>query len=184
MAVTIGVVVTFLWATSVVLIRIGVSDEDIEPIGFAGTRFALAANPAAAPRAARIRAAPTWHGSRRWLSGVAIYGLLLFGLAQVGFYLALGQLEASTVGLFMGLAPVVTAAVVLRSRRERASLLQLGGIAVLIAGSSSTSGSKHPRAALRPDCSRPRPSRSWWVEPRSSVAVSRWIRAATEDRRA
>ena len=134
MAVTIGVVVTFLWATSVVLIRIGVSDEDIQPIGFAGTRFALAALlllPLALPG---IRAAPTWHGSRRWLSGVAIYGLLLFGLAQVGFYLALGQLEASTVGLFMGLAPVVTAAVALRSRGERASLLQLGGIAVLVAG--------------------------------------------------
>lgn len=133
-AVIIGVVVTFLWATSVVLIRIGVSDEDVQPIGFAGTRFALAAIlllPLALPG---IRAAPTWQGSRRWLSGVAIYGLLLFGVAQVGFYLSLGQLEASTVGLFMGLAPAVTATVALRSRHERASALQVGGIAVLIAG--------------------------------------------------
>ncbi len=134
MAVIIGVVVTFLWATSVVLIRIGVSDEDTEPIGFAGTRFALAAMlllPLALPG---IRAAPTWRGSRRWLSGVAVYGLLLFGAAQVGFYVALGELEASTVGLFMGLAPVVTAVVALRNRRERASRLQAGGMVVLIAG--------------------------------------------------
>lgn len=133
-AVIIGVVVTFLWATSVVLIRIGVSDEDIEPIGFAGTRFALAAMlllPLALPG---IRAAPTWQGSRRWLSGVAVYGLLLFGAAQVGFYLALGELEASTVGLFMGLAPVVTALVALRSKHERLSALQAGGMVVLIAG--------------------------------------------------
>jgi len=132
--VTIGVVVTFLWATSVVLIRIGVSDEDIEPIGFAGTRFLLAAMlllPLALPG---IRAAPIWHGSRRWLSGVAVYGLLLFGVAQVGFYLALGALEASTVGLFMGLAPVVTTLMALRSRHERASAFQVGGIAVLITG--------------------------------------------------
>ena len=149
-AVAIGVVVTFLWATSVVLIRIGVSDEDIQPIGFAGTRFALGALlllPLALPG---IRAAPTWRGSRRWLSGVAIYGLLLFGLAQVGFYVALGQLEASTVGLFMGLAPVVTAAVALRSRRERASLLQLGGIAVLMAGILVYFGLEAPSGGATP----------------------------------
>jgi drug/metabolite transporter (DMT)-like permease len=133
-AVIIGIVVTFLWATSVILIRIGVSDEDVEPIGFAGTRFALAAVllvPFALPG---IRAAPTWGGSRRWLVGVAVYGVLLFCAAQIGFYTALGEVEASTVGLFMGLAPVVTAVVAMRSRRERASALQVGGIAVLIAG--------------------------------------------------
>ena len=133
-AVIIGIVVTFLWATSVVLIRIGVSDEDVEPIGFAGTRFFLAALlllPLAVPG---IRAAPSWHGSGPWLAGVAVYGLLLFGVAQLGFYLALGTVEASTVGLFMGVAPVVTAVVVMRNRHERASMLQLGGIAVLVAG--------------------------------------------------
>ena len=133
-AVIIGVVVTFLWATSVVLIRIGVSDEDVQPIGFAATRFLLAALlllPLAVPG---IRAAPTWRGSRPWLSGVAVYGLLLFCVAQVGFYISLGEVEASTVGLFMGLAPVVTAIVAMRTKRERASALQVGGIVVLIAG--------------------------------------------------
>jgi probable blue pigment (indigoidine) exporter len=42
--------------------------------------------------------------------------------------------EASTVGLFMGVAPVVTAVVAMRHKHERASTLQLGGIAVLMAG--------------------------------------------------
>lgn len=133
-AIILGVVVTFLWATSVVLIRIGVSDEEVEPIGFAGTRFALAAMlllPFALPG---IRAVPSWRGSRRWLSRTAVYGLLLFCAAQLGFYIALGEIEASTVGLFMGLAPVVTALVARRSRTERASRLQVGGIAVLIVG--------------------------------------------------
>ncbi len=133
-AVAIGVLVTFLWATSVVLIRIGVSDESVEPIGFAGTRFALAALlllPLALPG---IRAAPPWRESRRWLSSVAIYGVLLFCVAQVGFYVALGEVEASTVGLFMGLAPVVTALVALQNRQERASVLQVVGIVILVAG--------------------------------------------------
>jgi drug/metabolite transporter (DMT)-like permease len=141
-----GVVVTFLWATSVVLIRIGVSDEDIRPIGFAGTRFALAAIlllPLALPG---IRAAPTWPDSRRWLIRVAAYGLLLFCAAQLGFYLALGELQASTVGLFMGLAPVITALVTLRSRHERVSRLQGGGIVVLIAGMLAYFGLDAPSA--------------------------------------
>lgn len=133
-AVTLGTIVTSLWATSVVLIRIGVSDEDVEPIGFAGTRFFLAAMlllPVALPG---IRAAPTWRGSGRWLTGVAVYGLLLFGVAQLGFYVALGTVEASTVGLFMGVAPVVTAILVMRNKHERASAIQLGGVVVLVAG--------------------------------------------------
>ena len=134
MAVLIGVLVTFLWATSVVLIRIGVSDETVEPIGFAGTRFMLAALlllPLALPG---IRAVPSWRGSRRWLSGTAVYGVLLFCAAQVGFYLALGEVEASTVGLFMGLAPVATALLALRSRHERANAVQVAGIAILVLG--------------------------------------------------
>ncbi len=78
------------------LIAIGVSDEDIEPIGFAGTRFALAAVlllPLALPGSGPLLPGTAVAGG---CPGVAIYGLLLFGLAQVGFYLALGQLEAST----------------------------------------------------------------------------------------
>jgi len=133
-AVILGVLVTFLWATSVVLIRIGVNDEAIDPLGFAGVRFALAAIlllPLALPR---MRAAGDWRGSRRWLLGVAVYGLLMFCAAQVGFYVALGELPAATVGLLMGLAPVVAAVVAMRSQHERASRLQLVGIGVLIAG--------------------------------------------------
>jgi drug/metabolite transporter (DMT)-like permease len=133
-AVILGVLVTFLWATSVVLIRIGVNDEAVDPLGFAGVRFALAAIlllPLALPR---MRAAGNWRGSRRWLLGVAVYGLAMFCVAQVGFYVALGELTAATVGLFMGLTPVVAAVVALRSHHERASWLQLVGIGVLVAG--------------------------------------------------
>ena len=71
MGVLIGILVTFLWATSVILIRIGVSDEDVDPIGFAGTRFFLAAMLLLPLSVPGIRAAPTWHRSGRWLAGVA-----------------------------------------------------------------------------------------------------------------
>jgi drug/metabolite transporter (DMT)-like permease len=133
-AIALGIVVTFLWATSVVLIRLGLTQEDVNPIGFAGVRFTLAAIlllPLALPR---LRAVKVWTAGRRPLVGVAVYGLLMFCVAQIGFYIALGDLPASTVGLLMGLAPMVTALLVMRSQHERASRLQLGGIAVLLVG--------------------------------------------------
>jgi len=133
-AIALGVLVTFLWATSVVLIRLGLTEEDVQPLGFAGVRFTLAAIlllPLALPR---LRAVRVWTADRRSLLGAVIYGLLMFCVAQVGFYIALGDLSAATVGLLMGLAPVVTALVTMRSRQERASLLQVLGIVVLVGG--------------------------------------------------
>jgi drug/metabolite transporter (DMT)-like permease len=133
-AVLLGVVVTFLWATTVILVRLGLTEEPVDPIGFAGVRFALAAILLLPFALRRMRAAPAWHGSRAWLTRVVVYGLLQFFIAQVFFYFALTELRATTVGLFMGLAPAVTALVVLRSAHERAGLLQVGGIVILIAG--------------------------------------------------
>lgn len=147
-AILLGTVVTFLWATSVVLIRLGLTEEDVDPIGFAGVRFSLAAMlllPLALPR---LRAVRVWTAGRRSLGGVAIYGLLIFCAAQVGFYVALGELSAATVGLLMGLAPAVTAVVSMRSRQERASRLQLIGIGVLIGGVAVYFGLELPRAGL------------------------------------
>lgn len=133
-AITLGIVVTFLWATSVVLIRLGLTTESVDPIGFAGVRFTLAALlllPLALPR---LRAGRVWNAGPRSLLEVAFYGLLLFCLAQIAFYQALGELSAATVGLLMGLAPVVTALIVIRSHQERASWIEVIGIAVLIGG--------------------------------------------------
>ena len=134
MAIVLGVTVTFLWATSVVLIRLGLTAEEVDPIGFAGVRFTLAALlllPLALPR---LRSVRVWTAGPRPLLGAAIYGLLMFCVAQLGFFIALGELSAATVGLLMGLAPVVTAAVTIRSRHERATLLQVAGIGVLVGG--------------------------------------------------
>ena len=147
-AIALGIVVTFLWATSVVLIRVGLTTEDVQPIGFAGVRFTLAAIlllPLATPQ---LRAVRVWRAGRRPLLGVAAYGLLMFCLAQVGFYLALGELSAATVGLLMGLAPVVTALVTIRDRRERANALQVIGIAVLIVGVVVYFGLEQPEAGI------------------------------------
>lgn len=147
-AIALGILVTFLWATSVVLIRIGLTEEDVAPLGFAGVRFSLAAILLLAVALPRLRAVRVWTADRRSLLGAAIYGLLMFCVAQVGFVIALGELSAATVGLLMGLVPVVTAAVTMRSRNERASPLQILGIGVLVAGVVAYFGLELPEIGL------------------------------------
>ena len=145
-ALLLGVVVTFLWATSVVLIRIGVSDEDIAPIGFAAVRFGLAGLlllPLAIPA---MRGTTSWEGGRHWLGRVVLYGLMLFCVAQIGFYVAAVELPVAMIGLLMAISPVVTALVALPSAHERASALQLVGIVVLVVGVAAYFGLEAPDA--------------------------------------
>ena len=133
-AIGLGVLVTFLWATSVVMIRFALTEEDIDPIGFAGVRFMLAGLLLLPLAIGGARRSSIRNGSRGWLVRVGIYGLIVFCLAQLGFYFSAAELPAATIGLFMGLAPVVAAVITLRDRHERASLPQLVGIALLVAG--------------------------------------------------
>ena len=149
-ALALGVVVTCLWATSVVLIRIGLTQEDLPPLGFAGVRFSLAGMILLLVALPRLRAARVWAADRRSLASAFTYGLLLFCVAQIGFVLALGELSAATVGLLMGLAPIVTAAITMRSEHERASALQLVGIGVLVLGVVAYFGLELPAAGLSP----------------------------------
>ncbi len=85
--------------------------------------------------------------NRRPLVGVTIYGLLMFCVAQLGFYVALSELTASSVGLLMGLAPIVTAVLTISSGDERASPLQFVGIGVLIIGVVAFFGLELPSTA-------------------------------------
>lgn len=148
LAITLGITVTFLWATSVVLIRIGLTQQDLPPLGFAGVRFSLAGVVLLIVALPRLRAVRVWSADRRSLLGAFAYGLLVFCVAQIAFVLALGELSAATVGLLMGLAPVVTAAITMRSDHERASPVQLVGIAILIVGVLAYFGMELPSGGL------------------------------------
>jgi drug/metabolite transporter (DMT)-like permease len=143
-AVAIGLFVTFLWASSWVLIRIGLDEEQLDPIGFAGMRYGLAALvllPLAVPalRRARIRTV-----DRRTIGGALLYGVVLFGIAQATQYVALDRLPAATVGLFMAMAPVGAVLLTLRARHEAAGPGQLAGIAILVVGVVAYFGLQRP----------------------------------------
>jgi drug/metabolite transporter (DMT)-like permease len=142
--VAIGLVVTFLWASSWVLIRIGLDEEQLGPIGFAGMRYGLAAlilMPLAVPA---LRRARVWTAGRRTLGGALLYGVVLFGVAQATQYVALDRLPAATVGLFMAMAPVGAVLLTLRARHEAAGPGQLVGIAILVLGVLAYFGLERP----------------------------------------
>ena len=131
--------VTFLWATSWVLIRIGLTDLDLQPISFAGLRYALAAailapfGWRALRRARRGGHAPL---DRRLVMQLVVVGVFLYAIAQGAQFAALAVLPAATVGLVLNTIPLWVAGAAWLRGEEQATRGQLGGIALLVAGAA------------------------------------------------
>lgn len=135
LAVLHALLVTFLWSTSWILVKIGLDDLDLEPLSFAGLRYALAA---AILLPFGIRAMRAAHAaepiSGRLLARVAIYGLLFVAIAQGAQFAALAVLPATAVSLILASIPVWVALLALTGSAERASIGQAGGIGLLTLG--------------------------------------------------
>jgi drug/metabolite transporter (DMT)-like permease len=128
--------VTALWATSWVLIEVGVDDLELAPIGFAGVRYALAAA-LLAPlgwRALRRVGGDQAPIDRALLVRLALLGVTFYTLAQGGQYVALAVLPVATLGLLLASIPAWVAIVAALRGEEAADRAQLAGIAALLAG--------------------------------------------------
>jgi len=135
LAVLQGLLVTFLWSTSWVLIKIGLDDLDLRPLSFAGLRYALAALVLLPFGIRAIRAAHVIEPlSGRLLRRVAIYGFLFVAVAQGAQFAALAVLPATAVNLLLSSTPAAVAMLALAGGRERASIGQAGGIGLLVVG--------------------------------------------------
>jgi drug/metabolite transporter (DMT)-like permease len=131
--------VTFLWATSWVLIKIGLDELDLQPVSFAGLRYVLAAL-ILAPlgwRAIRGVHRRGEHGlDVRLVSRVAVMGLFMYALAQGAQFAALAVLPAATVGLVLSSIPIWVGVVSWARGEEAATGWQIVGIGVLVAGAA------------------------------------------------
>jgi drug/metabolite transporter (DMT)-like permease len=135
LAVAQALVVTFLWSTSWVLIKIGLDDLDLQPISFAGLRYALAAAILLPFGAQALRARR--HGpppDARLLAVVALYGVLFIAVAQGAQFAALAVLPATGVNLLLASIPVAVGLVALARGEERPSVGQAAGIILLLLG--------------------------------------------------
>jgi drug/metabolite transporter (DMT)-like permease len=128
--------VTVLWATSWVLIEVGVDDMELAPIGFAGVRYALAAALLAPLGWRALRRAGKDHEpiDRALLVRVAILGIAFYTLAQGAQYVALAVLPVATLGLLLASIPAWVAIVAALRGEEAADRAQLAGIAAILAG--------------------------------------------------
>ncbi len=130
-----ALLVTFLWSTSWILIKVGLDDLDLAPISFAGLRYALAALMLLPFGVRAMRAA---HAARpidtRLLRRVAVYGLLFVAVAQGAQFAALSVLPATAVSLVLASIPAAVALMALAGRQERASAWQVAGIGMLSLG--------------------------------------------------
>jgi drug/metabolite transporter (DMT)-like permease len=135
LAVLQGLFVTFLWSTSWVLIKIGLDDLDLQPVSFAGLRYAVAA---LVLLPFGIRALSVAHAARpigtRLLVRLAAYGLLFIAVAQGAQFAALAVLPATAVNLVLTSIPAAVAILALGGGLERPLVGQLVGIALLVLG--------------------------------------------------
>jgi drug/metabolite transporter (DMT)-like permease len=137
LAVLQALLVTFLWSTSWILVKIGLDDLDLAPISFAGLRYALAAAILLPFGLRAVRTRPPGRPvRRRQLVLVALYGLLFVAIAQGAQFAALGVLPATAVSLILASIPVWVAAGSLLAGAERPSALQAAGIALLTIGAA------------------------------------------------
>jgi drug/metabolite transporter (DMT)-like permease len=133
-AILLALLVTVLWSTSWVLIKIGLRN-DLPPLSFAGMRYAIAAL-LLAPAvffSARERAILFSLNRKDWLN-LAVLGIVIYTLAQSAQFIGLAYLPSAMVSLILNLSPAVVAVMSIFWRQERASKMQWAGIIVTLGG--------------------------------------------------
>lgn len=132
-AVLQALLVTFLWSTSWVLIKIGL--KDIAPLGFAALRYLVAFGILALTLAARAEPrrqlrtlqAADW---RR----LTLLGVVFYALTQGAQFVALDGLPAVTVSLILSFSPAVVAVLGASLLGERLGGRQWGGVGCFLVG--------------------------------------------------
>ncbi len=128
-----ALLVTFLWSTSWVLVKVGL--EELPALPFAGLRYSLAFL-ILLPFALRNKGQREALGrlSRSgWLRLVAL-GLLFYTITQGTNFWALFYLPAATFSLMLNFTTVIVALLGILTLREMPSLIQWGGVALFLVG--------------------------------------------------
>ena len=131
-SILLGLLVTFLWATSWVLIKWGLSD--ISPLMFAGIRYFLAflcLLPFALTKTRRDEIAQL--RKRDWVL-LLLLGALYYALTQGTQFAGLAVLPAMSVSLILSFTSLFVAAIGIKTLGEKPGRLQWLGLALNILG--------------------------------------------------
>jgi drug/metabolite transporter (DMT)-like permease len=127
-----ALLVTFLWSTSWVLIKVGLTD--LPALTFAGLRYALATIVLLpfvlrGGRLTALRNLPP----RAWRDLLTL-GAVMYAITQGAQFMALAHLPAATLSLVLSFSPLVVALLAAAALREGLALRQWLGIAAVVAG--------------------------------------------------
>lgn len=133
-AILLALLVTVLWSTSWVLIKIGLRNE-LPALSFAGMRYGMAflfLVPAvlASPRERAILKSLT---RQDWFT-LALLGVVIYTFAQSAQFISLSYLPSAMVSLVLNLSPAAVGIMSIFWWREKASGWQWAGIALSLAG--------------------------------------------------
>jgi drug/metabolite transporter (DMT)-like permease len=127
-----ALLVTFLWSTSFILIKIGL--QDLPALTFAGLRYTLAFV-CLLPLALQSKNRRQFNGlSRRDWNGLLALGVLFYALTQGSQFLGLAYLPAATVSLLLNFTSVIVAFMGIAFLNEVPSWLQWGGMSLFVTG--------------------------------------------------
>lgn len=134
-AVWTALLVTVLWSSSWVLVRIGLDEEDLPPITFAGLRYTVAAlvlvGWASARPAIRAEVAPlTWAMWRPLI----VLGVVFYAITQGAQFVAIDSQPAATSSLMLAPTPFLVAVLSQYSIGEAVRGRQIVGAALIVVG--------------------------------------------------
>lgn len=134
-ALALALAVTLLWSSSWILIRWGLDDHGLKPLGFAGLRYGAAAVVlgiwvASRPAARRALAAVGWSD----LGRMFVLGVVFYTITQGAQFVAIANQPAATTSLVLSLTPLVVAMISRRLLGEPPTPRQLVGSLVIFGG--------------------------------------------------
>ncbi|MDZ7764574.1 MAG: DMT family transporter [Melioribacteraceae bacterium] len=130
-AIGLALLVTFLWSTSFVIIKIGL--DEIPPLTFAGLRYTIAFAallPLAFRKETKLEIKQLQKSD--WLK-LTLLGLTFYTFTQGAQFFGLSLLPAVTVSLLLNFTPIVVAVMGIFILSERPTILQwIGSISFLV----------------------------------------------------
>lgn len=142
-AIGLALLVTVLWSSSWILIRWGLDDESLEPLGFAALRYGLAAGVLLAWVGGQPRLRTAVRGlDRSQVGWFVLLGLLFYAATQGAQFVAIDSQPAATTSLLLSATPLLVAAMsgtllgeTPSARQILGGVLVVGGATLYLAGS-------------------------------------------------
>ena len=131
-AILLAVLVTFLWSTSFVIIKIGLAE--IPPLTFAGLRYSIAFIFLLPFAFTKKNSAVIVNLNRSDWIKLVLLGFLFYAFTQGTQFIGLSLLPAVTVSLWLNFTPLIVAVLAIFLLREIPSVLQWIGVILFIAG--------------------------------------------------